>query len=170
MLVHGIICDDKQQYEVVHALRPLEVSLAEAVSKIAHQHTVENGWLAKDNGARVEYLRSCQEQFGKMVLVEGDLRTRMLRTYHNIYGSSIAGEALFHSKSYSHYLRKGYKRPGRKNNANNQEKKEYRVHDTEEVKEEVDGPDEVVRVCHQSTRSRKIRTKKTQAVAHIAIW
>jgi hypothetical protein len=98
--------------EVGVALRPLETSLAEAVGKIAHKIACDQHWLNKD-GPRAEFLRGCELQIG--VPLTPRLRSRMLLTYHKMYGSAEkVGEALFNSKSYSHFLRKGSKRPGKK--------------------------------------------------------
>jgi hypothetical protein len=98
--------------EVGLALRPVETSLAEAVGKKAHRMVVVHGWL-NDLGPRNEYLRNCKEQFGPGIMTP-TLRSRLLLTYHKLYGSDAdTNEAEFHSKSYAKFLKKGYKRPGR---------------------------------------------------------
>jgi hypothetical protein len=111
LLVREHTCNETAVYAVAEILKTLETSLAESVGKIAHEMAVEQHWLNK-NGPRDEFLRGCEAQIETPLTPR--LRSRLLLTYHKIYGSAKqSGRALFNSKSYAHNLRKGYSRPVR---------------------------------------------------------
>jgi hypothetical protein len=111
LLVRQVASPADPESGVAKALRPLETSLAEAVGKRAHKMALHQHWLNKD-GPRAEFLRGCELQLE--VPMTPRLRSRMLLTYHKIYGSGEkVGGALFNSKSHIHFLRKGYKRLAR---------------------------------------------------------
>jgi hypothetical protein len=94
-------------------LRPLETSLAEVLCKQGHTAAGRNGWLNESGSMRCEYVRYCEEECNQKLTPR--VRSRLINTYHKLYGSAEQkGAALFNSKSYMHYLRKGYKRPGKK--------------------------------------------------------
>jgi hypothetical protein len=99
LLVRQVASPAKPDSEVGLALRPLEISLAEAVGKTAHKMSVVKHWLNKD-GPRAEFLRGCQEQFEAIMTPR--LRSRMLLTYHKLYGSKEEKDsALFSSKAFN---------------------------------------------------------------------
>jgi hypothetical protein len=98
--------------EVALALRPLERSLAVAFVKVAHNTARDRHWVNKD-GPRAEFLRDCELEFGKQLTPR--LRSRMLLTYHKVYGpKEKADAALFSSRSCKVKERKGYARPARR--------------------------------------------------------
>jgi hypothetical protein len=98
--------------EVALALRPLETSLAVAFVKVVHNTARAQHWANKD-GPRAEFLRGCELQFDKLLTPR--LRSRMLLTYHKVYGSKEkADAALFSSRACKLKERKGYPRPARR--------------------------------------------------------
>ena len=113
LVVHKVASAADRQSDVGVALRPVETSFAEAMGQQAHKQAVSDHWLNKNGGPRGEYLRSIEAEIGQELTPQ--LKSRVLLTYHKLYGSSERpGESLFNSKSYNYFLRKGYKRPGRK--------------------------------------------------------
>jgi hypothetical protein len=97
---------------VADSLKALEKALAESVGRIAHKMALARLRVSHD-GSRPEFLRGVELQCETPMTPR--LHSRMLLTYHKLYGSDQSvGEALFNSKSHAHFLRKGYKRPGRK--------------------------------------------------------
>jgi hypothetical protein len=94
------------------ALRPVELSLAEALGQKAHTQAEMEYWLNK-NGARAEYIRCIESQIEQPLTPR--LKSRLLLTYHKLYGSSEKSSVgLFSSKAHAVSERKGFKRPGRK--------------------------------------------------------
>jgi hypothetical protein len=109
LLVRQVASPAEPDSEVALALRPLEISLAEAVGKSAHKMAIDQHWLNKD-GPRAEFLRGCEVQFQNSLTPR--LRSRMLLTYHKIYGSeeSEGRGNLFNSKSFNVSSRRGHTR------------------------------------------------------------
>jgi hypothetical protein len=83
--VRGVASPAEPDSDIAIALRPLETSLAEAVGKEAHRLALAQHWLNKD-GPRAEFLRGVEAQIE--VPLTPRLRSRMLLTYHKIYGSA----------------------------------------------------------------------------------
>jgi hypothetical protein len=159
LVVNAVASPAHPDSEIAQALRPIEWSLAEAMGKAAHERACKKHWLNKD-GPRAEFLRGCEEQFEKELTPQ--LRSRLLLTYHKIYGSAEKlGEALFNSKSYGHYLRKGYKRPGRKQAKAFKSKDDSEVIDQEQkTQNEPTATLQEVVLPSASNRSRKKRRAK----------
>jgi hypothetical protein len=97
---------------VASALRPVELSFAEALGQIAHRQAGTDSWLNK-NGPRSEFLRVIASEIGRPLTPR--LQSRLLLSYHKVFGSSEkTGGGLFTSKAHAAFERKGFKRPGRK--------------------------------------------------------
>ena len=78
---------------VALALRPVELSLAEALGQKAHTQAGTDFWLNK-NGARSEFLRVIESEIEQPLTPR--LQSRLLPTYHKVFGSSAkSGEGLF---------------------------------------------------------------------------
>ena len=112
LVVQKVASAAHRESVVALALRPVELSLAEALGQKAHTQAGMDFWLNK-NGARSEFLRVHESEIEQPLTPR--LRSRVLLAYHKIFGSSEkSSEGLFSPKAHAAFEKKGYKRPGRK--------------------------------------------------------
>ena len=112
LVVQKVASAAHRESVVALALRPVELSLAEALGQKAHTQAEMEYWLNK-NGARAEYIRCIESQIEQPLTPR--LQSRLLLTYHKLYGSSAKSSVgLFTSKAHAAFEKRGFKRPGRK--------------------------------------------------------
>jgi len=112
LVVQKVASAAHQESVVASALRPVELSFAEALGQKAHRQAGTDSWLNK-NGARSEFLRVIESEIERPLTPR--LQSRLLLSYHKVFGSSAkSGEGLFTSKAHAAFERKGFKRPGKK--------------------------------------------------------
>ncbi len=145
------------------ALRPLETKLAEALGQRGHKQAREQSWLSESGSMRCEFVRYCEGECNQKLTPR--VRSRLFNTYHKLYGSAQqTGEALFNSESYMHYLRKGYKRPGKKMKQVFKLKIEIdSIEQENETETTPTGPPQEV-VCPMGSKRCRKRCKKHQVI------
>jgi hypothetical protein len=112
LVVQKVASAAHQESVVALALRPVELSLAEALGQKAHTQAGMDFWLNK-NGARSEFLRVIESEIEQLLTPR--MQSRLLLSYHKVFGSSAkSGEGLFTSKAHAAFEKRGFKRPGRK--------------------------------------------------------